>query len=184
MSKHTTIDQLKMLAQRSKTEIDKVDGRVSALSTRVDELVAAGGEPNVITSVKVNGTAQAIADKAVDITVATKVSELANDSKFQSDADVATAISGLRTELMGEGVPEAYDTFKELADYIEEHQEAADALNAAIGSKVDKAEGKDLSSNDYTDEDKAKLDGIVMATDNEVDAMLTEVFGASELTET
>lgn len=53
-------------------------------------------------------------------------------------ATVNTAISALRTELMGEGVPEAYDTFKELADYIENHQEAADALTAAIGEKADK----------------------------------------------
>lgn len=31
-----------MLAQRSKTEIDKVDGKVTALSNRVDDLVTAG----------------------------------------------------------------------------------------------------------------------------------------------
>ena len=52
---------------------------------------------------------------------------------------VTAAIAALRTELMGDGVPEAYDTFKELADYIETHQEAADALTAAVGSKADKA---------------------------------------------
>ena len=51
-------------------------------------------------------------------------------------ADITTAISALRTELMGEGVPEAYDTFKELADYIESHQTAADALTAAVGNKA------------------------------------------------
>ena len=33
-------------------------------------------------------------------------------------------------------------------------------LTTAIGDKVDKVEGKDLSTNDYTDNDKAKLDGI------------------------
>ena len=49
-----------------------------------------------------------------------------------------SAISALRTELMGEGVPEAYDTFKELADYISTHQTAADALTAAVGNKADK----------------------------------------------
>ena len=40
---------------------------------------------------------------------------------------------------MGDGVPEAYDPFKELADYIETHQEAADALTTAIGEKADKS---------------------------------------------
>ena len=34
MSKHTTLDQLKMLAQRTKTEIDKVDTKVDKLSER------------------------------------------------------------------------------------------------------------------------------------------------------
>lgn len=56
MSKHTTIEQFKKLAQRSKAEIDKVDGKVTALSSRVDDLVTAGGEPNKIDVIKNNGT--------------------------------------------------------------------------------------------------------------------------------
>ena len=80
MSKHTTLDQLKMLAQRSKTEIDKVDGKVTALSGRVDALVTAGGEPNVITEVKVNGTALPITDKAVDVVIPGYTVEKAADS--------------------------------------------------------------------------------------------------------
>ena len=55
MSKHTTLDQLKMLAQRTNTEIKAVDAKVTTLSGRVDTLVAEGGEPNVITAVKNNG---------------------------------------------------------------------------------------------------------------------------------
>lgn len=70
MSKHTTIDQLKLLAQRSKVEIDKVDAKVTTLSGRVDTLVATGGEPNVITGVKVNGTLLALTDKVADILIA------------------------------------------------------------------------------------------------------------------
>ena len=57
MSKHTTLEQLKKLAQRTDAEIDKVDGKVTALSSRVDDLVTAGGEPNKLEVVKVNGTA-------------------------------------------------------------------------------------------------------------------------------
>ena len=67
MSKHTTLDQLKMLAQRSKTEIDRVDAKVTALNDRVDDIATVGGEPNVITEIKNNGTALAITDKGVDI---------------------------------------------------------------------------------------------------------------------
>lgn len=70
MSKHTTIDQLKLLAQRTKSEIGKVDTKVTALSSRVDDLVTAGGEPNVITGVKVNGTLLNLVDKVADILIA------------------------------------------------------------------------------------------------------------------
>lgn len=41
-----------------------------------------------------------------------------------------------------------------------------------------KEPGKGLSTNDFTHEDKAKLDGIEAASDDEVTAMLNEVFGA------
>ena len=67
MSKHTTLDQLKMLAQRTKGEIGKVDSKMTALSDRVDTLESAGGQANVLEGVKVNGTALSIAEKMVDI---------------------------------------------------------------------------------------------------------------------
>lgn len=71
MSKHTTLDQLKMMAQRTKGEIDKVDSKVTTLSDRVDTLEGAGGQANVLEGVKVNGTALKIVDKIVDILIAT-----------------------------------------------------------------------------------------------------------------
>lgn len=72
-------------------------------------------------------------------TVAAKLAAiLADVAALPTTTTVNSAISALRTELMGEGVPEAYDTFKELADYISTHQEAADALTAAVGNKADK----------------------------------------------
>lgn len=71
MSKHPTLDQLKMLAQRTKGEIDKVDSKVTTLSDRVDTLEGAGGQANVLEGVKVNGTALKIVDKIVDILIAT-----------------------------------------------------------------------------------------------------------------
>jgi len=43
---------------------------------------------------------------------------------------------------------------------------------------VQKEAGKGLSTNDFTNEDKAKLDGIEITADAEFDAMLNEVFGA------
>lgn len=44
-----------------------------------------------------------------------------------------------------------------------------------------KEAGKGLSTNDFTDEDKAKLDGITFATDEEVAAALAEIYGTDEV---
>lgn len=52
---------------------------------------------------------------------------------------VNAAIDALRQELLGDTPVDAYNTFTELAAYIEEHQDAADALTAAVGNKADKA---------------------------------------------
>ena len=46
---------------------------------------------------------------------------------------ISAAISGLI-----DGAPETYNTLKEIADYIDAHEEVVDALNAAIGKKADK----------------------------------------------
>lgn len=53
---------------------------LQAVQDEVDQIVAEGGEPNVIETVKVNGTALTPdAQKAVDVTVPTAVSDLTND---------------------------------------------------------------------------------------------------------
>ena len=73
-------------------------------------------------------------------TLAAKLAEMRADiAALPTQSMITASIAALRTELMGDGVPEAYDTFKELADYIETHQEAADALTTAIGEKADKS---------------------------------------------
>ncbi len=92
VNKLTKLSSLKALAERIQDDY-ATKAELSTLSNRVDGLVTAGGEPNVITAVKVNGVAQTITSKAVDIKVPVKVSELTNDSKFQSDTQVATAIA-------------------------------------------------------------------------------------------
>lgn len=83
VNKLVKLQGLKDLATQVKSEL-------SALSTRIDDIVSTGGEPNVITSVKVNGTALAIAEKAVDILIATGK---ANGTLAVNGVDVA--IKGL-----------------------------------------------------------------------------------------
>ncbi len=79
---------------------------------------------------------QVFLDSEETVSVEAKLAELVAAVNLRAKiADVTTqldtAISNLRTELMGEGIPEAYDTFKELADYIAAHKDVADALQAA-----------------------------------------------------
>lgn len=79
----------------SKTEFD-------ALDAKVDGIVAEGGEPNVIETVKVNGVALTPdAQKAVDVTVPTATSDLTNDSGFQNSTQVQALIDASLAGITG-----------------------------------------------------------------------------------
>lgn len=183
-NKHTTLDQLKMLAQRSKAEIDKVDGKVTTLSGRVDALVTAGGEPNVITAIQNNGTDLAITGKKVDIgpTVAAAVaaSDHLQRKKVTSVDDIDPAASDAANYIYM--VPK---TGSDANDQYDEYMVLDGAVEHVGNTKVDlsgyqqKEDGKGLSANDFTDDFKAKLDGIEVAADSDVTTMLDEVFGAA-----
>lgn len=159
MSKHTTLDQLKMLAQRTKIEIDAVESKS-------------------LVGIKVNGTALAIADKMVDILIGTgatngtlsvngtdvavkglaalaykaQVSESDLDAALTAvlaakaaKADVDTLIGTdtgksvrtianeeLAAQLIPEGAQESLDTLTEIAQWIQDHPDDAAAMNTAI----------------------------------------------------
>lgn len=57
--------------------------------------------------------------------------------------------------------PETLNTLKEVADAIEHNESVVDALNESIGNKVDKVDGKGLSTNDFTDDVKESYDKAV-----------------------
>lgn len=268
----TKLGHLQKLAQ-------KENQKAEALAARVDALEKVGAQANKIESIKVNGTAQTIAsDKSVNITVPTKTSQLANDSTFQTSAQVVAAIntaiskSGHASFQKVDAVPKVdaaqenilylvmntttkhYDIYAKIkGDGDSYTMELLDDTTVDLSGKVDKVAGKGLSTNDYTTaektklariaegankyvhpshtaatsglykitvdalghviavtkvtkaditglgipgtnttyglasttanglmskEDYAKLNGMVLATDTEVDAMLTEVFGS------
>lgn len=56
--------------------------------------IASGAQVNVIESVKVNGTKLTPSSKSVDVTVPTKVSQLTNDSGFQTSTQVNSIVTG------------------------------------------------------------------------------------------
>lgn len=74
---------------------------LSALSTRVDDIVTTGGEPNVIDTIQVNGTAQAVTNKAVNISVPTNNNQLTNGAGYQTSAQVQSAINSALSGITG-----------------------------------------------------------------------------------
>lgn len=56
--------------------------------------ISSGAQVNVIESVKVNGTKVEPSSKAVNISVPTKVSQLTNDSGFQTSTQVNSIVTG------------------------------------------------------------------------------------------
>ena len=82
-----------------------------------------------------------------------------NTTQIATTEFVQTAVKEGLADLV-DGAPDTMDTLKEVSDAIKAHKDVTDALNAAIGNKVDKVTGKGLSTNDFTDEYRDKLDGI------------------------
>jgi hypothetical protein len=72
-------------------------------------------------------------------------------------ADAAGTAASKVAELVGTA-PEALDTIYELAAAIQDNEDIVNTLTDSIGKKVDKEEGKGLSTNDFTDEYKDAID--------------------------
>lgn len=90
MSKFVNLDQIKVLATKVKTEDEALGAQISEVASRVDGLIAIGGEANILNGVKVNGTALTITDKMVDILIAT-----GEENGTLSVNGAAVAIKGL-----------------------------------------------------------------------------------------
>lgn len=78
-------------------------------------------------------------------TIDTKLNEIAGQFEeyiTEEDANQAikTAVNALKSELMGGDVADAYDTFKEIANYITENETAYNKLNQLVNAKLDKTE--------------------------------------------
>lgn len=133
---------------------------------------------NILEKIKLNGVLEDIIAKSTgehvtvtwdgaEKTLAAALGDiLAALKALPSGDNVDAKISAAIDALIG-GAPETYDTLKEIADYISTHEDVSDALNTAIGGKVDKVEGKGLSANDFTDALKAKLEGMESVTAEE-----------------
>lgn len=179
-----TLKHLQELAKRQNAKAETLAGRVKALED-------VGAQANVIETIKVNGTAQTVTNKAVNITVPTKTSALTNDSGYQNSSQVNTAIStaiaksGHASFVRVSAVPAVgsaqenilylvmnsttkhYDIYAKVkGDDGTFTMELLDDTTVDLSGYVQKETGKGLSTNDYTTADKNKLAGIAAGANN------------------
>lgn len=147
--------QIRKIVDNVPGEFIPVGGSDEALAARVDSLEFGLGELSKeiegiftdITAVQTSvekeiadrtATDKALSDKidAIEIPeVPTKVSELENDAKYQSDSEVDSRIQNV----IG-SAPEALDTLKELADSLGNDPDFAGTVTKELAKKADKTE--------------------------------------------
>ena len=69
------------------------------------------------------------------------------------------------SDLVG-SAPDTLDTLQELAEALGEDKNFSTTITTELGKKVDKVTGKQLSTNDFTNTYKSKLDGITDSADS------------------
>lgn len=147
VNKLTKLAHLKTLATKLNTEIN-------GLKEQVEALEEVGAQANVLEGVKVNGVALEIAQKMVDILIATGTGDgtIAVNGKDVAVKGLATLQQTLNTlvgndsgksartianeELAAQLIPddaqESLNTLQEVADWIQDHPGDAAAMNTAI----------------------------------------------------
>ena len=108
------------------------------------------------------------APKTLSSQVTTNDGILLEDKIYADLGTLETSVKGytdIKVADLVNSAPDTLDTLGELAEAFEENKEVVETLDAAITNKVDKEEGKGLSTNDYTDEDKSQVASI----ENKVD---------------
>lgn len=97
-------------------------------------------------------------------------------SEYATKTDVSNEVAKIVNS-----APKAFDTLKEIADWIEEDAEPAIVLANKVEQKVDKVEGLGLSEENYTADDKAKLAGLENYDDSEIKEDLAKKADKSEI---
>lgn len=161
----------------------KVKEEADALETRVQTLEDAGGQANVLESVKVNGVAlkglAALAYKA-------QVSQTDLDSALQAVvANVGTLVGSdtgksvrniaaeeLAAQLIPEDAKDSLNTLQEIANWIQDHPDDASAMNTAITKLQAIAAGIGGEEDDYATV-VAAIEGKIAAAQSAIYAAIT-----------
>lgn len=146
--------------------------------TKANALTTAGAEANTINTIKVNGVASTPdSSKTVNITVPTKVSELENDSGYQTESQVASSIAGAIGDIVGlsalfvSSVDEVPEIGKVGCIYFvpHSHSDESDIYDEYmwIGDKYEKIGNTDIDLSDYV-----KKDMLTPITTSDIDNMI------------
>ena len=125
-----------------------------------------------LANVATTGSYNDLTDKPTIPTIPTKVSELQNDANYlTSHQDISgkqDAITDLAAIRSGAALgATALQEHQSLADYAKTADiEAAFATKTDVAAKVDKIEGKSLSTNDFTNDLKSKLENEVLTAND------------------
>ena len=121
------------------------------MATNMKKAVLKKQIEGVVYEVMLKTTAEMVTVDDAGTTLAAKLIELGQlPTNTYVDEKIAALVNGS---------PEALDTLNELAAALGSDPNFATTIATQMGNKVDKVDGKGLSTNDYTTEDKNKLAG-------------------------
>ena len=142
-TKLTKLGGLKAFAEKVKTDY-ATKQEVTAVSDRVSALESAGGQANVLEGVKVNGTALAIAEKMVDILIATGA---ANGTIAVNGADVAVkGLAALAYKAQGYVRSDLDTALKAVLDAKASGADVATLVGADTGKSVRTIAAEELAA--------------------------------------
>ena len=107
-------------------KVDKVDGKSLIADTEIERLASIDNYND--TDIKAE-----IAKKADTTAIPSKVSELTNDSNYQTAEQVNSTVTTEIAKVVADA-PEDFNTLKEMSDWIAGHEDDASAMNSAISN--------------------------------------------------
>ena len=128
-----------------------IEGRLGDLQTYIDDVYAGSADADH------NHDNEYYTKAYIDSIVTNLATTIYVDELGESTIASANSYTDEKIALLMNNSSDAVDSIMELAVAMEENGEVVEALNSAIGTKVDKIDGMGLSSNDFTDEEKVKL---------------------------
>jgi len=181
VQKATSLEQVKQFARRSKAEAEAAAQAAAqaAAPTKTSELTNDSGfqtadQVAAAVNTKLSSTYKAGGSTAFAALPAADAEHL---GMVYNVTDAFTTTEGFT-----EGAGKSYPAGTNVAVVADGEGYKYDAMSGFVdlSGYIPKEDGKGLSTNDFTNEEKAKLANMEFATDEEFNAMLNEVFGAPE----